>query len=470
MAPSSHSDEKSGGVVTTQGPSDTNMPNSRSLRAGETSRSRLFKSINLPVLHLGSCLALSFCMVYVLDGYLAVPTESPRRVNGQFKLKVSDVTTIISAVLTIVKIIVGAWAGTIIWNCAFILLEKRGLTLPQVNRIMSFYVPPLPKSYTEGLVVLLLFLVIPQQLISPLLSGAVDWSPSFDYSTTLQSTAAGSPESNPLSWFWYYYITADRRGSVRRAAGMTTLAWGVSAPDRQHSRHVLNDDPSRSIPINSTLYNAVVPCIQIHSITFPTAPPLELVFTIANNSVYNIEEDPTRLSRAEEAPLRYGVMGNAVLFDPNDRPGLFDELPHHDDGTFVMDRPADYMHTGLMYAVIHLGVPGVDGPGVECAKFNTNIFGTTSNNQWPTVDHGNYDWCATYAIVNLTAGIATSETSTYISGRVVETDLQNTDLDIRGGPWVKEAMYLMPDVMSNVAMMNTTSLYTWEDMEGYIGT
>lgn len=446
---------------------DTSEP-----RAGETHSTRRFKSVLLPLLHLACCFVISFTIAFKLDGYLAVPAESARHVDGGgYKLKVSDITTLVSTAMTVVKLLVGAWVGTIMWNCAFILLERRpgGLTLPQLNRMMTFYVPPIPRSSIEGFVLLLLLLVIPQQLIAPLITGAVDWSPSFEFSRTLRSTQSGSPEANPLGWFWYYYQTADRRASVRRAAAMSTMAWDGSAADRAYIRHVMNDVPHVTIPINSTLYNVVMPCIRIHSITFPTDPPPENIFNIAKNSANDEEKSGTLLSRVEEAPLRYGVNGNAVLFDPDDRPNNFDGLPPKDDSTFVMERPADYLKNGIMYAVILAGIPGKDGsPWVSCDKFQVSIFGKKPNNIFRGTGGGNYDWCYTYAKVNLTAGIVQSPTSTYISDRVVEADLESPKLELKAGPWVKEAIYLMPDVMSNVAIMNSTALYTWDDIEGYL--
>lgn len=70
--------------------------------------------------------------------------------------------------------------------------------------------------------------------------------------------------------------------------------------------------------------------------------------------------------------------------------------------------------------------------------------------------------------VDLTVWVAQSPKSTYVSDRVVEADLPSDQLELKGGPWVKEAMYLMPDVMSTVAIMNSTKLYTWNDIEGYL--
>lgn len=65
-------------------------------RAAESRLAHGFKSINVPLLHLTCCAVISFTIAYVLDGYLAVPAESPRYVDdGKFKLKVSDVTTLV---------------------------------------------------------------------------------------------------------------------------------------------------------------------------------------------------------------------------------------------------------------------------------------------------------------------------------------------------------------------------------------
>lgn len=454
-------------VIETNGVQDTSK-----YRPGETKFSHRFKSTNIPLLHLTCCAIISFTVAYVLDGYLAVPTESARYVDGgRFKLKVSDVTTLVSAGLTVVKVLVGIWAGTILWNCAFMLLENRpgGLTLPQLNRVFSFYIPPFPRSSTEGLVLLLLLLVLPQQLIAPLITGAVNWSPSFEFSQILRSTQAGSPEANPTAWFWYYFATVDRRASVRRAAAMTTIAWDGSATDRVHPRHVMNDVPGLTIPINSTLFNVVLPCVQIHSITFPTAPPPDRLLKLVKDSRDNKEADGTLLSRVEDAPLKYGVNGNAVLFDIDDRPNLHEQLPPKTDSNFVMEVPANYKKSGLLYAVMLAGIPGSDGsPWTDCKDFkNSSTFGRAPIT-FNTTYGGNYQWCHMYAIVNLTAGIVQSPTSTYVSDRVVEADLPSDKLEIKAGPWVKEALYLMPDVMSNVAMMNSTNLYTWNDVEGYL--
>lgn len=450
------------------------IPAGQSRRQCESSRRRGFGIALIPVLHLISCLALAVSMIYGLNGYNAVPSSSPNKIWGEtrFKLRVSDVTTLISAAMTVIKLLVGGWTGTIIWNCIFLLLEGTGLTLAQINRITTYYIPPLftrRSGRTGPLVMLLLLLVIPQQLISPMITGSVGWSPGFEYNPILTYVQAGNPDSEPRAWDWYFYATRWRRSFVRRAAAYASITWGESvlAPDRSHCRHVTNG--GEGVTVNSTLLDATVPCIQIHSITFPRTPVSAGVFSLVRHAAFGGQNDT--ISRVEEPPYLFLRDGNAVLFDPNDRPGLFEKLPHNET-TRAMSRPGDYLHSNqLMTAVVLVNGSAVDD-GNNCTGLRESIFGGGGfANIFSPLDPGSGTYyysmaCFTYALVNLTAGVATSASSTYISSRVVEADERN--LPIRAGPWVQEAIYLLPDVMSTLTMMNTTELNTWDNLEQYI--
>jgi hypothetical protein len=48
----------------------------------------------------------------------------------------------------------------------------------------------------------------------------------------------------------------------------------------------------------------------------------------------------------------------------------------------------------------------------------------------------------------------------YLSSKAVEGNHIPSDTDILEGLWVREALYLLLDVMSTVAIMNTTSRTT----------
>ena len=64
--------------------------------------------------------------------------------------------------------------------------------------------------------------------------------------------------------------------------------------------------------------------------------------------------------------------------------------------------------------------------------------------------------------------MTTAAKSIYTSNQVVGSNNIPSDHDIVEGPWVYEAMYLLPDVMSMVVIMNTTSLNSWNNLENYV--
>ena len=56
---------------------------------------------------------------------------------------------------------------------------------------------------------------------------------------------------------------------------------------------------------------------------------------------------------------------------------------------------------------------------------------------------------------------------TYLSSKAVEGNQIPSDADIVEALWVREALYLLPDVMSTVAIMNTTQLNSYHNIENY---
>jgi hypothetical protein len=414
----------------------------------------------MPILHLVCCILLVLCMVYLLEGYLAALPSQPRYVDGHLKMRVSDITTLISVALTLIKLLVGAWTGTILWNCIFTLLETSGLNLNQINRILSFYTPPFRRDASILFVALLLLLVVPQQFISPLLSGAVGWGDGFEFGQHMAQVEGGSTAASPLMWYWYWYSTANRRTYVRRAAGYAAIAWSNSTTDRGHCRHIMDDD---GMAINSSVLSVVMPCIQIQSITFPQTPPPASLVNLTSDDIFNSNDS---LSRDADPLLAYFIDGNLILFDPNDLP-VYGDFPQRSNTSFEMDVPSPYLHSGTMIAIVMInGTVPLDGK--NCTNLRENIFGlTTYNNIFSPVQSGNYYRCLTYAVVNFTAGVIVSPSSTYISSRVIESDQPASEMEIIAAPWVHEALYLMPDVMSTFSMMNSTPLATWENLENY---
>lgn len=301
---------------------------------------------------------------------------------------------------------------------------------------------------------MLVFLVVTQQFITPLLSGAVGWGPSFEYGSLL-NVSSTNPHADPSLWYWYGVYDTDKNTELMHAVGLASLVWGGTTADRRHCRHLMNDD---LVSVNSTISDVMIPCIQIHSITWPSEPPSQLVRSLTL--------DAANISRVNSNQLNGDWPGNAVIFDPSN-PSNF-SIPSGDDQTQERSYPAPYSFSGEMI-VIMLVIE--QDKFSNCTNIESNIFGIQPSNPTTLFTNdtgGYYESCYNYAVVNFTAGIARSPTSTYISSRVIEADQLDNDMFIEPGPWVREATYLMSDTMSFLSAMNTTTLETYNNRSGYV--
>ena len=55
----------------------------------------------------------------------------------------------------------------------------------------------------------------------------------------------------------------------------------------------------------------------------------------------------------------------------------------------------------------------------------------------------------------------------YITERVVEAEA-DSPASIEGDNWVIESLYLLPDVMTKVALANASQIPTWDNLDGYV--
>jgi hypothetical protein len=421
----------------------------------------IIKAWNVLIFHLLACIGLSLTLLYAVHDYKALDgTSKSRSSNGKFTLRSGDITSLISAAVIILNVITTIWCSTSLAQCAFVELEKSGLTIAQFNRMMTWpNIPRLKVSGISGLVMIILLANFPQAYIAPLLEGSVNWGAAFEEVGEVM-VASGNPAADFNLWGWYGGKLQDRKAAVRRAAGMANLAWGTtngsadSGTLRKRCRHVINDN---QLPVNSRLANVTMPCIIIHSIKWPTGPEPGIVNTVADESELLTISDTTAFSFVN-------YPGNAVLFDQTNTTL---KLPYSggldDDDLFRPDSvyPASFKFSGMMTAIVLLGKEYYDAP------YFVDGFGYPQpNNNFSTFSSANQlDF--TYLEVNFTVGITTVPSSTYISSQVVEGNADPQAEEIVAGPWVREALYLLPDVMSMVAIMNTTSLDTWGNLFNY---
>ncbi|KAM0425108.1 hypothetical protein ACHAPT_009668 [Fusarium lateritium] len=447
-----------------------------SYRPGESRTGRFF-SIWLPLyIHQLLCLTILLFTAIFTNGYhaLAYPEQSRRQKEG-LVLRASDITTLLSLATKIMDYFRLSWTGMVAWRVAFILLESQGLSVKHLSRYL-WGVPalkwPLGK---EWLVAVLFLLLIPQPFIEPLFLGSLDWS--FATSEGVPITVASAdPSAGARGWFWYLEKIGNRRIAIRTAGGMASRAWGAEDLQRPEDgrsgscRHVM---PGIA-PINSTLLNATLPCIHIHSITWATGP-------VPNETAIYAREKVTKLSLVDDPPFHYTRSGVAVLFSPGDTWDTPSLVKIDRDNTKA-DFPEATKWTGNMIIFLTLNRQKTVG----CQTIAPNAFGNStyfdgdSLRAFPAQDNPLNETCIAWGSVHFTAGVVKAARSKFVTPQVIEYDpaaasgAGTSDAKIaeaiQPSVWTREALWLMPDTMTQVAVMNTSQLPTWENLDNFTAT
>jgi len=372
------------------------------------------------------------------------------------------------------------WTGIIAWRCALILLQNDGLKLHHLSAILAGRPPWKWPQGLEWLVALVLLLIFPQSLIEPLFSGSINWNSAVDYAPSIQ--VPSGYETSTASWYWYLNQEVDRKTAVRTAGGMASVSWSVG--DSQQSkdgtvarlggnacRHVL----PTALTTNSTVLDATIPCIQIQNITWAGGPVPQDIRDIA----YTYDSNRSVIG---DPPFVYSHSGVAALFSPED-------LDWHTYAEVIQDKqtataayPAATKYSGSMTVLLYLSRPSNKGE-TDCKPVLNSTFGSSSyltnqlKNSFSGAGYNDSDICLTWGTVYFTAGVIKAPQSTFVSAQVVEYNPATTmpseaDISAAIEPsiWTREALWLMPDIMTEIAVMNTSLLPTWENVDNYTAT
>ncbi|ORY08042.1 hypothetical protein BCR34DRAFT_489018 [Clohesyomyces aquaticus] len=443
-----------------------------------------------PTLHFVTCLVIALVLTLAVDGYKALDGPgSSRRNNGNFTFRSSDIISLLSAAMIVLTITAAAWSSAVLWRSAHdvwtrhYVVPKHGLgpseraevmnkTVNEMHWIVSYKLQRWTENrfknrqWQDLVVALALLPIIPQLISAPLLEGSLDWKSSQEFGAKA-SAASANPTANFARWRYYAGGEQSSSPDIKIAAGLAGTAWqNATAPDSpsrsKRCRHVVNNN---RFPVGSALHNATVPCIVIHSVSWPDSPAPNSIIRVFNNSKdLSLSGDDSFAS--VDSP------GIAVLFDPTNTT-LKVYPPSRQRNSSLLLRPAypnPLLFSGKMIAIVHISKRYLYEPQL------LDPFGYSTLNN--SIARGEiYDFelgkvfnesVYTRLEVEFTAGVSTPESSTYISHRVVESGPSDPiKSDIQPGPWVKEALYLMSDVMTAVAIMNNTSLNTWNDLTNY---
>jgi hypothetical protein len=427
---------------------------------------KALKSTPLLLMHTAGCIALALVLVYAVDGYNAGDDTAPRYVDGSLLLRSSDVITLISAGLVIIKFFTTSWAAVALWRCAWELTHSKTMLTPeQVSFMTRYKLPPWmrspfgrPRGRRSWAIVIILLCSIPQPFIAPLLSGAVNWDPSSVAGPKTEAKQVNSTNPAAVASYWDQYTNtdySDKRTSVlREALGYASIAWSdtttVSANGTSlrgnGCRHVVNYD---GLPANSTLASSVVPCIKIEKISWAMSSA-----EVPDGAHFQATDYSDTLSVVSDSLSHYTNPGHAVLFDINNLWSKKESV------TVSYPTPSTVKGTQTLALIIA-------NQYSACKDLTPNNFGDV--NSFPQYKSS---WalgsCYLYANVTLEAGVTNSDLSIYVSPRVVEDQTPIEATVIIPNTWTQEAVWLLPDMMTLLSQMNSTLLPTWNNLDLYV--
>jgi hypothetical protein len=189
-----------------------------------------------------------------------------------------------------------------------------------------------------------------------------------------------------------------------------------------------------------------------------------------------VQDDYTLISTSQQPHFGH-ASGTVAVFDPTNqtltlphilRPRGLSQPPSTTVPITLTDEPtypSPFRWSGTMAALVTLNT------SMEYPPYHLNIFGMQdphnaqpSKQLFPSVTTGRIEAKAylTHLRVNFTAGVIWPATSTYMAATVIEADHNDPQGgDIEAAPWVREALYMMSDVMNCMVTFNSTAIPTW---------
>ncbi|KAH7325509.1 hypothetical protein B0J17DRAFT_632972 [Rhizoctonia solani] len=370
----------------------------------------------------------------------------------------SDITTILSVSIAILRLVVAGWLGSLCWRCAFILMKEVGIKPHQLHFLVSYSFTTVPlhtadkkKPVISWLIWLILGLTLPVQLSAPVLTGSITWISGhypprqFPHSIIAAPLLRGDTpvlpfsDSSPFPKFVEYL----RQTVARLAANYDFVTWGREGQTNTLRRFL----PDLGLEVNSTLTNITLPHFSIRSIEWV--------------------KDPKRTLSAEQLDIK-GVVCPRITATSNDP-----LCPIFKTAISLIP------HTPWSMKALTTATASVVSERRLMVK-NVGAFSHTSgcefSNDEPTVgwrsgnaifDHSIYVYrdgaCYVFAWVNYTAGPSTCYDCPVVSYGTVEG---NANLLVEPDYLTDIALHLMPDVVGFMGDRKFNDMGpTWRNVE-----
>jgi len=407
------------------------------VRRGESHLHRVLIQIWAPLVHVVLSLMTATVLVFYLDTRHVQAAKRVRwsEILSEPSLCASDVTTLVSAALLLIRLVGQVFVFSLVWRCTAILLQHDGLSLGQLDAMLSYRVPIVLSGKYSIPTAMALVMMLPSAFISPILSGSVNWEGAI-YRSNL---SAGFGSSARSAHFWQRFQSGSRAVClevVRNALTHATVLWGNIRPeDRLHSpkyRYVPRDDAA----VGTIVERVPMPYITVESLTWDE----ELLPGID----YNLTAGPHLYGDTRDGSAV--AIGSTMLFRPT-----VQQLPHQ-----VL--PNNVLYAGQEWkiaVVVGNNVTYIAATGAE--DFSCSTHGWSL---WDPVDSAITllepfpAACWAVGTIKLTAGVRIFQRGLYVTNRTVEAIEQGgplVDPSLSPDPWAEYSVFMLTDLIYQYA-------------------
>ncbi|KAK4443161.1 hypothetical protein QBC34DRAFT_478322 [Podospora aff. communis PSN243] len=413
-------------------------------------------------IHAACCISLAMSMAFRLHGYKAGDESTPHRIEGKLVLRVSDITTLVSVALVIIKVIAGFWSAIVLWAFGRHMWNHKTRdevrTRATALRMIRWKLQPglqglrdMPSNFAGWAISAAVVSVMIQAYIGPILTGSVNWDAGFHVSSQAVLLSSVDPTADFSQWYWYNAQGSfDKRAYLRAAAGYANLAWADTSTvdDKGKSivgngcRHVVSS--GIGLPPNSTLIDATLPCIDIHSIQW-------------YRSANEVTGDEWAISSGDDLilvgddPFSYYRGGVTLVYDPT-------HLRQNPATTSNPPPPNKFSGTMTVALMLARRNYKIHPP---CDQLPNTIFGDVRSLPYlveRTRSSSEDENCFLLGKISLSVGVTKSTRATFLSPRVIE------DLT----PIGDEAIWLLPDLLTMLAVSNVSQPPTFNNVDEYV--
>ncbi|KAB5589200.1 hypothetical protein CTheo_7358 [Ceratobasidium theobromae] len=380
---------------------------------------------------------IAFMNNYVDRNYFSPPEQGRRPLVGladgtfvqwgQYVPLQTDVATILSSALVILRLIAAAWTGPLCWRSAFLLMEKAGLRRQDLKWITGFGIPA-PQAFIKHTRLFVLGWILLASLVaqsaSPILTGSISWTVSARASGLASNYTIRMP--GPVDTdAWNFYLTdaSYRRNIVFASAGVANTAWNRTVELGILKRAIFFID---GLHINSTLETVTLPYFSVTSLEWIADPARSLP-----------PDQLDIINKVSPMLFSYEQTNRTIRCYPvliPDAPGPWPSNLPLPSPTVKSETRTLVLHAGYTFTTCDAGratyaypLP----PGIAPFRQGVN--------------------CYIFARVSYTAGVAVCAPCRVSSPLTVQND---SALALREDPLTTEALRLMPDVTDVLHIMD----------------